>query len=176
MIDAEQTLGAPTLSIAPPHCVVRDFLPAETVAALLDFAQHHETEFEPTGEFVKVVSEKLAGSPPGTTLLVLPEGVMVNYLARLPSPVRPFYFFSATTSGGQEDEIVRALEARPPDFVAFISRDLREYGVTRYGERRGDGQQILEWVGAHYRLDSAIGDEDFLDSRQKGAAIMSRKR
>ena len=49
MIDAEQTLGAPTLSIAPPHCVVRDFLPAETVAALLDFAQHHETEFEPTG-------------------------------------------------------------------------------------------------------------------------------
>jgi SM-20-related protein len=49
MIDAEQTLGAPTLSIAPPHCVVRDFLPAETVAALLDFAQDHEAEFEPTG-------------------------------------------------------------------------------------------------------------------------------
>jgi hypothetical protein len=135
-----------------------------------------QPEFEPTGEFVKVVSEKLAGSPPGATLLVLPEGVMVNYLARLPSTVRPFYFFSATTSGGQEDEIVRALEARPPDFVAFISRDLREYGVTRYGESRGEGRQILEWVGAHYRLDSAIGDEDFLDSRLKGAAIMSRKR
>lgn len=135
-----------------------------------------QPEFEPTGEFVKVVSERLAGSPPGSTLLVLPEGVMVNYLARLPSPVRPFYFFSATTSGGQEDEIVRALDSHPPDIVAFISRDLREYGVMRYGESRGEGQQILEWVGAHYRLDSAIGDEDFLDSRLRGAAIMSRKR
>ena len=36
-------------SILPPHHVIHDFLPAETVAALLAFAEAHEAEFTPTG-------------------------------------------------------------------------------------------------------------------------------
>jgi SM-20-related protein len=36
------------LSIMLPHSVRRDFLPEETVAALLDFAARHEADFVPT--------------------------------------------------------------------------------------------------------------------------------
>ena len=36
-------------TIMPPYLVLRDFLPKETVAALLEFALAHEADFKPTG-------------------------------------------------------------------------------------------------------------------------------
>jgi len=38
-----------TRSLLPPHLVLGDFLPAQTVAELLAFALAHEAEFRPTG-------------------------------------------------------------------------------------------------------------------------------
>jgi hypothetical protein len=47
-------------------------------------------KIRPTGEIVRVVTEHLRHQPAGQTLLVLPEGEMLNYLARMPSPLAPF--------------------------------------------------------------------------------------
>jgi len=129
------------------------------------------TAMEPTAELVRLVSEELRGAPPGSTLLVLPEGEMINYLARLPSPVAPFFFFSEATKGGREEEIVRKLDEHHPDYVVVISRDLREYGVARYGESYGQGRRILEWVAAHYQATSIYGGSP-VDTSQRGAVIL----
>jgi hypothetical protein len=132
------------------------------------------TSIEPTAELVGRVSEELRQTPPGSTLVVLPEGEMINYLARMPSPVPPFFYFSAATSGGLEDEIVAQLSKHHPDYVVVISRDLREYGVGRYGEGYGQGKRILEWVAAHYRMDSIYGGNP-IDINQRGAVILAWK-
>ncbi len=42
------TAQAPARTIMPPYLVLRDFLPEETAAALLDFALAHEADFKPT--------------------------------------------------------------------------------------------------------------------------------
>jgi hypothetical protein len=99
-------------------------------------------QLDPTGELIGQSSRWLRTASDGQaqTLLVLPEGEMINYLARLPSPVAPFFFFSAATSGGREAAIVRDLEKSPPDWIVLVSRDLREYGVQRYGESPGTGR------------------------------------
>ena len=106
---------------------------------------------------------------------MLPEGEMINYLARQPSPVAPFFFFSAATSGDREAAIVRDLKKHPPDWVALVSRDLREYGVQRYGERPDQGGQILDWAGDRYEVAATFGG-DPLDFRQRGAMLLQRKR
>jgi hypothetical protein len=142
------------------------------VGAGLDRFYAFPTSVEPTAELVGLVSEELRHAPPGSTLLVLPEGEMINYLARMPSPVPPFFFFSAATSGGREGEIVRQLSERHPDYVVVISRDLREYGVARYGESYGQGRGILEWVAAHYRPASIYGGSP-VDINQRGAVILA---
>ena len=51
MTQAEQSAQgrAEARGLMPPHLVLRDFLPSETVAELLAFAVAHEGEFEPTG-------------------------------------------------------------------------------------------------------------------------------
>lgn len=132
-------------------------------------------EREATGELVRLVSESLADMPRGQSLIVLPEGEMINYLTRMKSPVAPFYFYSAAISGGREEAVVDALRRSPPEWVVIISRDLREYGVMRYGEALGKGMLIMGWVDANYRLASYVGG-DPLDSRQKGAVILQRRR
>lgn len=113
-------------------------------------------------------------SRPGQTLLVLPEGEMINYLTRRPSPVAPFFFFSAATRGEREAVIVGELDRNPPDWVVLVSRDLREYGVQRYGEKPDQGGQILHWVAQNYRIAARLGD-DPLDDRKRGALIFRRQ-
>jgi len=131
---------------------------------------------DPTGELIGQASGWLRAMPGGPrTLLVLPEGQMINYLARLPSPVAPFFFFSAATSGGREAAIVRDLEKSPPDWIVLVSRDLREYGVQRYGESPEQGGQILDWAGDRYEVAAAFSG-DPLDIRQRGLMILKRKR
>jgi hypothetical protein len=100
---------------------------------------------------------------------------MVNYLARRASPVAPFFFFSAATSGGREQGIVEQLGKNPPDWVVIISRDLREYGVRRYGETIGQGKMIMQWVDANYRFFGKVGG-DPLSADQRGGVILQRRR
>ena len=130
---------------------------------------------EPTGEIVRILADYLGKqAKPGDTLLVLPEGVMLNYLLRMPSPVAPVFFYSPTTSGGREAAIVSDLQRHPPDWVAIISRDLREYGIQRYGATPGNGQRILYWVRDNCVPQIKIGGDPF-DPGQHGALLLRRK-
>jgi hypothetical protein len=119
--------------------------------------------------------DRLAKGSPGQTLLVLPEGEMINYLARMPSPVAPFFFYSFALSGGREAALVNQLSEHPPDWVVIISRDLREYGIGRYGEAPGEGQSILGWVSENYQREMAVGG-DPLDVGQAGGVLLKRVR
>ena len=132
------------------------------------------TFIDPTGIMVSWFSELLCKLPPDQTLVVLPEGEMINYLARQPSPVSPFFFFSAATRNGREEVIVKQLALHPPDRIVIISRDLREYGVQRYGVKPGSGGLILRWVDENYKDEASLGG-DPLDERQFGGVILKRR-
>jgi hypothetical protein len=82
------------------------------------------------------------------------------------------YFF-VCTEHGKEALLVDELQRQPPDFVVIISRDLREYGINRYGEAPGRGQLLLRWVSTNYRVIKAVGG-DPLDVQQRGAIILQR--
>jgi hypothetical protein len=128
---------------------------------------------EASGALVNFASDQLRTVSRNQTLLVLPEGEMINYLARLPSPVAPFFFFSAATRGDREQAVVADLLMHPPDWIVIVSRDLREYGISRYGESPGKGQEILEWVALNYRPVASIGG-DPLDFHKRGAVLLNR--
>ena len=126
-----------------------------------------------TGYLINRVVEALRSLPRGSVLLALPEGEMINYLARLPSPLPQFQFYSWATEGGRERGIVETLNAHPPDVVVIASRDLNDFGISRYGERDGAGREIMQWLAQHYRVTHHFGD-DPLNSDQRGAYVMQR--
>jgi hypothetical protein len=131
-------------------------------------------EIEPTGELVRLVTEWLGQFPGKQSLIVLPEGEMINYLVRMPSPVSPFIYYSAATAGERGEKLVNDLKRRPPDWVVIITRDLREYGIRRYGEAPGKGQEIIRWVADNYELVTSIGGNP-LDIRTPGAMVLRRR-
>ncbi len=124
-------------------------------------------KMEPTGEIVAAVTTALETVNKTDTLTVFPEGIMINYLARVPSTV-PGFFYAATGP-----KLIAQLETRPPKGVVLISRDLREYGVERYGDKPGNGQEILLWLSQHYHQVAHVGGNP-LDNRQRGAVLFKR--
>ena len=134
-----------------------------------------DTALQPTrGDLVNVLSQALAHVPAGQTAIVLPEGTMINYLARVPSPVATVYFFGSAIENGREARVVADLQRHPPDWVVLLSRDLREFGIQRYGERPGGGLLILEWVAANYESVGVWGG-DPLEVDERGAVLLRRK-
>jgi len=131
-------------------------------------------ELNSVGELVRLTTSALQLHPEDRTVIVIPEGIMINYLARRPSPAAPFVFYAHVTAGEREAELVRLLEQNPPSCVVPISRDLREYGIERYDEKYGSGRAILEWLIRDYETVASVGGGP-LDNSQVGAALLRPK-
>jgi hypothetical protein len=81
---------------------------------------------------------------PGETLIVMPQGVMLNFLARRTNPT-PYYLFDRTSrSLWGEAEITQRVQAARPDWVALIERtSLDVFSTETYVE-------LEPWVRQHY--------------------------
>jgi hypothetical protein len=154
----------------------RDLLTAKTfpVGEGRDRFFAYDPRTERTGEFVRAVVEALAQLDPDGrgAVLVLPDGQMINYLSRTRSPVPAANFFSSAMARGREKRTVESLRARPPEWVVIISRDLREFGVTRYGDREGQGREILGWLHDNYRIVASSGGDPL--QGQDGVLLWAR--
>lgn len=121
-------------------------------------------DIDATGSLVGWTVDYFRSAPSGATLLVLPEGAMINYLSRRVAPVITV----------QDDEgVIARLRRRPPDYVALISRDLGEKGIKRYGAPGQPGDALVQWLRANYTLTAGQGG-DPLDPRdpRKGVIIL----
>jgi hypothetical protein len=109
------------------------------------------------------------------SLLVIPEGVMLNYLTRLPNSIPNYFFQPFVLVNGGDDKIVNRLTASPPDRIVVLSRDLREYGVPRFGASREHGRKILEFLGQNYHTVHAFGEPDVFDPEGLGFVVLARR-
>jgi len=95
------------------------------------------------------------------TVLVMPEGVMINYLARRRNPTPYTNFMPPEVIFFGEDHIVESLQANPPDFIVVIPKDTSEYGYRSFA--LDYGQEIGRWVDRNYRLVSILRSSDKRD-------------
>jgi hypothetical protein len=88
------------------------------------------------------------------TLAVMPEGITINYLTRTTTPLSFHTFTPPETADPQiEDQILREINARPPQHIALVNRDVAEYGSRGFGvdyDRR-----LVAWIAANYEIESA---------------------
>jgi hypothetical protein len=120
----------------------------------------------------EALSEIRSRCPPGSTLLVLPEGVTLNYLARLRSPTRYLNFMPPEILLFGEDAILAELVASPPDLVAVVHKDTSEYGFPLFG--RDYASRLWEWVQTGYEPCAVFGDPPLVDGRF-GIALLARR-
>ncbi len=85
---------------------------------------------------------------PGDELLVLPEGITINYLARRRTPTSFVNFMPPELLLFGEANMVAALEANPPAVVVLAHKSTAEYGFPFFGADYGT--VLAGWVREHY--------------------------
>jgi len=128
-----------------------------------------DREIDPTGALVDWVVKHLDGTPPNAALLVLPEGLSINFLTRHVSPLPDVW------TNAPEEVLVEQLRKGPPDYVALLSLNLAEHGVERYGAPGNPGRLLVEWVKQNY-VPIASWGEPFSGTRLKGATVLRGKK
>jgi len=114
---------------------------------------------------------------PDDTLVVLPEGVMFNYLWRRVNPTRHVNFMPPELIMFGEDRILADFEARAPKWIVVVHRPSPEYATPGSPAMFGQtfGSRLFRWVLDHYRVVSRAGHLPLRNENEHGVLFMQRK-
>lgn len=84
------------------------------------------------------------------SLVVFPEGVMLNYLLRKRNPT-PYLLFNPWESSvhGGDDHIADAVIQAAPDYAVIVTMDMTIHGRGNFGSPEFGGR-IVQFLNAHY--------------------------
>jgi hypothetical protein len=129
---------------------------------------------EVTGPILVATLAALAEPGHEGSLAVLPEGVMIDYLARRVNPTGHVNFMPPELLIFGEERILEEFRAHPPDWIALTHKDTREYGVGFFG--RGYGRALYAWVQRHYEPRALFGDAPLAPGSRFGIRLLERRR
>ena len=93
---------------------------------------------------------------PDDTLAMLPQGLMVNYLARLPHPNRYINFMPPEVISAGEANIVDAYANRPPTWIIVARVNVRGDAFYLLDGEYTYGREMLKWVKDNYEVVQVI--------------------
>lgn len=116
-----------------------------------DYVVTYDPAYDSRGPAINRLLERIEQTiPRKASLLVLPEGVMVNYLARRTNPTPYVTFMPPELAIYGEPSMLETIQNDPPDFIVLASKDMEEYGVGPFGKDPAYGSLMMTWVSAHY--------------------------
>jgi hypothetical protein len=124
------------------------------------------------GEFVNEITTQFAPlAPPGATLAVIPEGLMINYLTRRENPTGQLNFTPPAMIMYGDAEMLAAFQSHPPDFLMLMNTDSTEYGARTFGIDYA--QTLYRWILDNYEEAKQIGAKP--GGKGLGVTIMKKK-
>ncbi len=114
--------------------------------AIMAFSPDFDPRSAPTAQLLGHL-ETLSGLE---NFLVLPEGIMLNYLVRKPCPNKFLNFMPPEVLIYGEGAMLRALADNPPQYLVLIPKDTKEYGFAGFGRDPRYGERIMAWIGPRY--------------------------
>jgi hypothetical protein len=109
---------------------------------------------------------------PGGTLAAMPEGIVLNFLARAKAPSRYINYMPPEVLMFGEERIVADLREHPPDLVAIVHKSTAEYGLPWFGVDYG--ANLMAFVRAWYAPSTLIGGEPLRGDTRFGIRLMER--
>lgn len=106
------------------------------------------------------------------TFIVVPEGVMINYLTRRSNPSRYFEFTPNIIKAVGESHYIDDMSSAHPSFVILSDRETSEHGAKYFG--KDYALDISSWISKHYDRVLHIGAEP-LTGKGFGIVIARKK-
>jgi hypothetical protein len=95
------------------------------------------------------LAEIVSRSSRETTLVVLPEGAMLNCLSGRRNSTPYCNLLPVETMIFGEDRIIKSFQAHPPNLILLVPRDVSEFGYSSFGQDYS--QRLYDWINANYR-------------------------
>ena len=96
-----------------------------------------------------------ASVPKNSSVLVIPEGAMINFLSNRPSDDKYYSLIPNYIETLGEGKILNDLKKHPPDYIFINNRDCSDYGFSIFGQ--DFGFQINNFVQYNYKLVKSFG-------------------
>jgi hypothetical protein len=109
-------------------------------------------------------------APPQATLAVLPDGVMLSYLARRPNSTPYIIGNPVDVTIFGEERMLASYRAKPPDFIALPNCDTSIYGFASFGQ--GYAERLAAWIDANY---ASIGVAQTAGAREDALRVVLLK-
>ncbi len=126
----------------------------------------------PRGLGIKLALDKINKViKPDEVFLVIPNGVMLNYLSRRDNHC---YYVGATPTTllrFGENKVLNAIKASSADYVILVDRDVTEFGYKFFGQ--DFAAKIYTWINENYSPVKKIGSQPFT-GKGFGVVIMKR--
>ena len=110
---------------------------------------------------------------PNENFLVIPEGILLNYLTRRESPSPYTSFLLGDLAMHNEEKMVERLTRQLPDYVILIDRSVIEWGFKKFGV--DTGTKISAWVIKNYVPIYGIGNIPFQGSHLCNGVIIAKR-
>jgi len=122
--------------------------------------------YEPKGWAVNMAIKRIKETTsPDDNFTPIPEGLIINYLMRRPSPFMRHGITPGDLTYFGETAILDSLRNAHPKFILLIHRKNKEYGVGFFGSDIGNGKMITDWITNHYTCVWQLLNEPLKDSR-----------
>ncbi len=99
------------------------------------------------GRLVNDAAAMASSIPAGSAVAVVPQGVMINYLAQRPNPTPYVTLMPPEVLMFGDGKIRDAYAKSPPDLIVLVDTDFREYGFTSFEDY---APQTSRWLKQNY--------------------------
>ncbi len=105
----------------------------------------------PTASEIAATAEAVrAAQPQASTLVVFPEGQVLNFLAGKPNPIRQKLYIPGYLQASNEPQLLEDLRRARPGAIVLWPRPTDEYGPAEFGVDYG--REVFAWIERNYVL------------------------
>lgn len=97
-------------------------------------------------------------APENSTCLVLPEGALINFMADRKSMDKYYHLLPNHIDAIGEDNIVKDLKNKPPEFIFITDRDSSEYGAKYFC--KDYAYKICKFIDTNYKFQKRLHIDD----------------
>jgi len=124
------------------------------------------------GEFLEYMRGRTL---PADSLLVLPEGLTLNFLSERINPLRRYYFLpSDFEHPGFEEAMIGDIERHKVDYVAIVPRGMAEHGASMFGVDYGAG--VTGYLDRHYTIERRFAPMPYSIPRPELQLLLLKRR
>jgi 4-amino-4-deoxy-L-arabinose transferase-like glycosyltransferase len=118
-------------------------------------------------EVNRILSELADRASPSATLVVAPEGIMLNYLSRRVNPTPYVTMMPVEVMMFGEQTILAAYQQHPPDYLVLTDEDMYDYGFKYLSD---SAPILFQWLHSQYHI---VGETPVLGSTFLHALLLA---